>query len=322
MYTRTLSRDAPPSASHTGMPWRLPNISHSAISIALAARHLGARAVEPDIRIQQDIGYALYGPRIPAEQPGRYIVVYDALNRRGSAPGLAESDNALCGLEFDPEYVGAVFYPDGLDFFDFSPCARSNRNKICPYFMINQYQLQYPSRAGRKFAYLCISRSGQGKDKCTKLNTEVLLMKEKKGFGDQLEAFFEGKGFYIVLFLCAAVIGVSAWTLVAGTDVETRINDIEAAGIVVTPGAAASAAPIPSATPRPEPVQTPCTGNHSGRRRRGRQRRGLERRAGVRSVRMAGERRDSYALTPSTALSMTQPWRTGAPTAVSTSRRQ
>ena len=69
-------------------------------------------------------------------------------------------------------------------------------------------------------------------------------MKEKKGFGDQLEAFFEGKGFYIVLFLCAAVIGVSAWTLVAGTDVETRINDIEAAGIVVTPGAAASAAPI------------------------------------------------------------------------------
>ena len=83
-------------------------------------------------------------------------------------------------------------------------------------------------------------------------------MKEKKGFGDQLEAFFEGKGFYIVLFLCAAVIGVSAWTLVAGTDVETRINDIEAAGIVVTPGAAASAAPIPSATPRPEPVQTPA----------------------------------------------------------------
>ena len=33
---------------------------------------------------------------------------------------------------------------------------------------------------------------------------------------------------------------------------------LPAAGIVVTPGAAASAAPIPSATPRPEPVQTPA----------------------------------------------------------------
>ena len=30
-----------------------------------------------------------------------------------------------------------------------------------------------------------------------------------------LEKFFAGKGFYIVLFLCAAVIGVSAWTLLS-----------------------------------------------------------------------------------------------------------
>ena len=41
-------------------------------------------------------------------------------------------------------------------------------------------------------------------------------MKGKKSFGSQLEAFFEGKGFYIVLFLCAAVIGVSAWVLMIG----------------------------------------------------------------------------------------------------------
>ena len=27
--------------------------------------------------------------------------------------------------------------------------------------------------------------------------------------GEKLEAFFNGKGFYIVLFLCAAVIGAS-----------------------------------------------------------------------------------------------------------------
>ena len=31
-----------------------------------------------------------------------------------------------------------------------------------------------------------------------------------------VEKFFAGKGFYIVLFLCAAVIGVSAWTLLSG----------------------------------------------------------------------------------------------------------
>ena len=37
-----------------------------------------------------------------------------------------------------------------------------------------------------------------------------------KGSGGWLEGFFTGKGFYIVLFLCAAVIGVSAWMLAAG----------------------------------------------------------------------------------------------------------
>ena len=41
-------------------------------------------------------------------------------------------------------------------------------------------------------------------------------MEEKKGFSKKLNAFFAGKGFYIVLFLCAAVIGVSAWMMAAG----------------------------------------------------------------------------------------------------------
>lgn len=47
-------------------------------------------------------------------------------------------------------------------------------------------------------------------------------MSEKKSFSDKLEAFFAGKGFYIVLFLCVAVIGVSAFILFGGngTDVE------------------------------------------------------------------------------------------------------
>jgi len=36
-----------------------------------------------------------------------------------------------------------------------------------------------------------------------------------------------GKGFYIVLFLCAAVLGVSAWVLL--TDAGTNVEEIEAA---------------------------------------------------------------------------------------------
>ena len=37
-----------------------------------------------------------------------------------------------------------------------------------------------------------------------------------KSSGGKLEGFFTGKGFYIVLILCAAVIGVSAWMMAAG----------------------------------------------------------------------------------------------------------
>ena len=36
--------------------------------------------------------------------------------------------------------------------------------------------------------------------------------------GDRLVGFLSGKGFYIVLFLCAAVIGVSAWMMAAGNE--------------------------------------------------------------------------------------------------------
>ena len=37
-----------------------------------------------------------------------------------------------------------------------------------------------------------------------------------KSSADWLERFFMGKGFYIVLVLCAAVIGASAWMLAVG----------------------------------------------------------------------------------------------------------
>ena len=46
--------------------------------------------------------------------------------------------------------------------------------------------------------------------------------------GKRLEGFFTGKGFYIVLFLCAAVIGVSAWMLASGN--ETMEKELGAVG--------------------------------------------------------------------------------------------
>ena len=39
-----------------------------------------------------------------------------------------------------------------------------------------------------------------------------------KSSGKGLEGFLMGKGFYIVLFLCAAVIGLSAWMMTAGNE--------------------------------------------------------------------------------------------------------
>ena len=40
-------------------------------------------------------------------------------------------------------------------------------------------------------------------------------MEEKKAFGQRLEDFFAGRGFYIVLLLCVAVIGVSVWSMLS-----------------------------------------------------------------------------------------------------------
>ena len=49
-------------------------------------------------------------------------------------------------------------------------------------------------------------------------------MQKNNSFGERLETFFAGKGFYIVLFLCVAVIGVSAWVILAetGTNVDNQ----------------------------------------------------------------------------------------------------
>ena len=55
---------------------------------------------------------------------------------------------------------------------------------------------------------------------------------KKRGFGQAVEAFFAGKGFYIVLFLCVAVIGVSAWSLMSGAGTDVEKTDLEEAANV------------------------------------------------------------------------------------------
>lgn len=50
------------------------------------------------------------------------------------------------------------------------------------------------------------------------------------GSGRKSEGFFTGKGFYIVLFLCAAVIGVSAWMIAAGN--KTMLKETNEANIM------------------------------------------------------------------------------------------
>ncbi|MEG1403933.1 MAG: M23 family metallopeptidase [Oscillospiraceae bacterium] len=58
----------------------------------------------------------------------------------------------------------------------------------------------------------------------------------KKSFGDRLEAFFAGKGFYIVLSLCVVVIGVSAFILLTGgTDVDEASEVNQGTSTVVSP---------------------------------------------------------------------------------------
>ena len=53
-------------------------------------------------------------------------------------------------------------------------------------------------------------------------------MEKNHGFGAWLGSFFAGKGFYIVLILCVAVIGASAWIMLAEaeTDVENEVLSV------------------------------------------------------------------------------------------------
>lgn len=94
--------------------------------------------------------------------------------------------------------------------------------------------------------------------------------------------FIEGKGFYIALVLCAAVIGVSAWSLLAGTKTMEDGRDQNAV-LEVTP---APTIPVP-ATPVPTPGDDTGAGN-SGR--------GRGRNGSAGQVRLAGGRRRAAAV--------------------------
>ena len=83
-------------------------------------------------------------------------------------------------------------------------------------------------------------------------------MEEKKSFGSRLNELFAGKGFYIVLLLCAGLIAGSVWLMAGGsrTDVELTDNAVRPQStqtdtLIAEPdGALAVMGPAP-ATPSP-----------------------------------------------------------------------
>ena len=83
---------------------------------------------------------------------------------------------------------------------------------------------------------------------------------KKKPFFERAEAFFAGKGFYIVLFLCVTVIGVSAWSLITGGDLTRRAGEpgVSVANLDPDTAVAAEAAPAVRVTPQPTPAPTPA----------------------------------------------------------------
>lgn len=73
-----------------------------------------------------------------------------------------------------------------------------------------------------------------------------------KNSGGKLEKFFNGKGFYIVLFLCAAVIGVSAWSLLSGRGTVEK-EDTGDISLAATPRPTAA---VSTPAPTPESAET------------------------------------------------------------------
>ena len=92
----------------------------------------------------------------------------------------------------------------------------------------------------------------------------------KKTWTDRLGDFVAGKGFYIVLFLCVAAIGISGWYLFStlgpgekevAADAPVQVMVTPTPSVMPTPvrpsvGAEPSAEPTPTPTPVPTPAPT------------------------------------------------------------------
>ena len=85
------------------------------------------------------------------------------------------------------------------------------------------------------------------------------MNKNREPFFERAEAFFAGKGFYIVLFLCVTVIGVSAWSLLTGSGQTQRSDEPGIAAANMDPDGTVIADSVPAArtTPKPTPAPTP-----------------------------------------------------------------
>ena len=91
-----------------------------------------------------------------------------------------------------------------------------------------------------------------------------------KSSGKGLEGFLMGKGFYIVLFLCATVIGLSAWMMTAGNETmedlassDVNLNNYRVETVLITPDVQAPkvevmAIPEPTAEPVIEEAEEPA----------------------------------------------------------------
>lgn len=81
----------------------------------------------------------------------------------------------------------------------------------------------------------------------------------KKTWTDRLGDFVAGKGFYIVLFLCVAAIGISGWYLFSTLGPgEKEVAADAPVQVVVTPTPSAAPTPVkPSSKPEPSATPTP-----------------------------------------------------------------
>ena len=82
---------------------------------------------------------------------------------------------------------------------------------------------------------------------------------EKKAPENRVEAFFAGKGFYIVLMLCVAVIGVSAWSMLSGGTLDGGEDPALSVSGEAENGAVATGKTAPVVvTERPAPTSAPA----------------------------------------------------------------